>query len=144
MRDLSRDLRYALRMLLKSPGFTAVAILTLALGIGANTAVFSVVDAVLLRPLPYKSPEQLMTISETLPLQGADVVGVAAAEYLDYRDHNRSFSETASFESAGYNLTGEGTPLRINAAQVSASRFPPLGGQPILGRKIHNREDRPG
>ncbi len=144
MQTLWQDLRYALRLLQKSPGFTAVAVLTLALGIGANTAVFSVVDAVLLRPLPYKSPERLVLVSESVPKLGNDDLGVSAAEYFDYRSRNRSFSETASFERDGYNLTGEGTPLRVNAARVSASAFPLLGVQPVLGRTFTNEEDREG
>ena len=144
MQTLWQDLRYALRLLQKSPGFTAVAVLTLALGIGANTAVFSVVDAVLLRPLPYKSPERLVLVSEIIRKLGNDDLGVSAAEYFDYRSRNRSFSETASFERDGYNLTGEGTPLRVNAARVSASAFPLLGVQPVLGRTFTNEEDREG
>jgi putative ABC transport system permease protein len=144
METLLQDIRYAWRMLLKSPGFSSIAILTLTLGIGANTAVFSVVDAVLLHPLPYKNPDQLMLVSETLPMQGHDLVGVSAAEYLDYRERNRSFSETASFERDGFNLTGEGTPLRINAALVSASAFPLLGVDAVLGRTFTEEEDRNG
>jgi hypothetical protein len=101
MQTLWQDLRYALRLLEKSPGFAAVAVLTLALGIGANTAVFRVVDAVLLRPLPYKSPERLVLVSEIIRKLGNDDLGVSAAEYFDYRSRNRSFSETASFEHMG-------------------------------------------
>src|SRR5271157_3630588 len=107
--------RYALRQLRKSPGFAAVAVLTLALGIGANTAVFSVVDAVLLRPLPYPQPDRLMLVTETETQGGEEELGVAAQEYLDYRDQNRSFSSAAAFETAGFNLTGAGEPLRIQA-----------------------------
>src|SRR5208337_29976 len=112
-----QDIRYGLRMLRKNPGFTAVAVVTLALGIGANTAVFSLVDTILLRPMPYRNPEKLVVVSETVPQMGGDTeVGVAAGEYLDYRDRNRSFVQTAAYEAAGFNLTGEGTPLRVNAA----------------------------
>src|SRR6266496_405890 len=106
MDSLIQDVRYGVRMLRKSPGFTAIAVLTLALGIGASTAVFSVVDTVLLRPLPYDHPGQLVTVTETLPEMGSDELGVSAGEYQDYRDRNRSFSEVASYETDGFNLTG--------------------------------------
>ena len=140
-----QDVRYGLRMLRKNPGFTTVAVLTLALGIGANTAVFSLVDTILLRPLPYRDPHQLVLVSETLPQMGGDTeVGMAAGEYLDYRDRNRSFVRTAAYEAAGFNLTGEGTPLRVNAAAVTASVFPLLGVPPRLGRTFTADEERPG
>lgn len=135
-------LRYALRQLRKSPGFTAVAVLTLALGVGANTAVFSVIDAVLLRPLPYPKPERLMLVTETEAQAGDEELGVAAQEYLDYRDQNRSFSSMAAFETAGFNLTGKGDPLRVHAARISASAFPTLGVWPIKGRAFTADEDR--
>ena len=138
------DFRYALRQLRKSPGFALVAILTLAIGIGANTAVFSVVDTVLLRPLPYHQPDRLMLVSETETVAPGDELGVAAQEYLDYRDHNQSFSSVAAFESAGFNLTGEGQPLRIHAARMSASAFPTLGISPMMGRTFTSDEDRTG
>jgi predicted permease len=144
MESLMQDVRYGWRMLVKNPGFTAIAVLTLAIGIGASTAIFSVVDTVLLRPLPYQQPEQLVLVTETLPGMSADEVGVAAGEYQDYRDHNHSFSQVAAFESSGFNLTGTGRPLRINAAGVSASVFPLLGVSPELGRGFTADEDRYG
>jgi putative ABC transport system permease protein len=129
----------------KNPGFTIVAVLTLALGIGANTAVFSLVDTILLRPLPYRSPGELLLVSETLPQMGGDTeIGVAAAEYLDYRDRNRSFVQTGAYEGAGFNLTGEGNPLRVNAAAVTASVFQLLGVPPRLGRFFTADEERFG
>jgi predicted permease len=145
LETLLQDIRYGLRMHLKSPGFTSVAVFTLALGIGANTAVFSIVDTVLLRPLPYDHPEQLYIVSETLPqLGGGEEVGVSAAEYFDYRDRNRSFSQVAAYETEGFNLTGEGAPLRVRAAALSASAFPLLGVQPILGQVFSAEGDRFG
>jgi predicted permease len=142
---LVQDLRYALRMLRKNPGFTIVAVLTLALGIGANTAVYSLVNTILLRPLPYRHPEQLVVVSETAPQMGGDTeVGMAAGEYLDYRDRSRSFTQTAAYEAAGFNLTGEGTPLRVNAAAVTASVFPLLGVAPRLGHTFTADDERPG
>ena len=137
MESLMQDIRYGWRMLGKNPGFTAIAVLTLAIGIGASTATFSVVDTVLLQPLPYQQPEQLVTVTETLPGMSADEVGVAAGEYGDYRDRNHSFSQVAAYQNTGFNLTGEGKPLRINAAGVSASLFPLLGVSPELGRDFH-------
>lgn len=144
LETLLQDLRFGARILRKNPGFAAIAAITLALGIGANTAVFSVVDTVLLRPLPYRDPQQLLLITETMPRQGGSEMGVSAAEYLDYRERNRSFSQVAGFESDGFNLTGSGSPLRVNAARLTASAFPLLGVSPILGRTFAEAEGRAG
>jgi putative ABC transport system permease protein len=141
---LRQDIRYGWRMLARNPGFTAIAVLTLAIGIGASTAIFSVVDTVLLRPLPYRDPEKLVLVSETLPGMSTDEIGVSAGEYQDYRDRNRSFSQVAAYESAGFNLTGTGQPLRVNAAALSASALPLLGVSPELGRGFTTEEDRYG
>lgn len=142
---LLQDVRHGARVLRKSPGFTLTAILTLALGIGANSAVFSLVDTVLLHELPYKNPERLLAITEMLPEMGSnEVVGVSAAEYLDYRDRNHSFSQMAAYESEGFNLTGAGAPLRVNAALLSASTFPMLGVNASIGRTFAAEEDRYG
>jgi putative ABC transport system permease protein len=138
---LLQDIRYGWRMLARNPGFTAIAVLTLAIGIGASTAIFSVVDTVLLRPLPYQQPDKLVVVSETLPGMSIDEIGVSAAEYQDYRDRNRSFSQVAAYESDGFNLTGVGRPLRVNAARLSASTFPLLGVSPELGRAFTQEED---
>lgn len=143
--SLVRDLRYGIRMLVKTPGFTAVAVLTLALGIGANTAIFSLVDTILLRPLPYEDPGRLVVVSESVPLMGGDSeMGMAAGEYIDYRDRNRTFAGIAAYQSVGFNLTGVDTPMRVNAAAVSASAFPLLGVSPRLGRTFAAGEDRQG
>lgn len=144
MKTVLDHIRYSSRALRKSPGFTMVSVLTLALGIGASTALFSLVDTVLLRPLPYRDPEGLVTVTETLPLEGTDEVGVAAGEYQDYRSQNRSFSQVAAYESDGFNLTGAGQPSRVNAAKISASAFPLLGVSPVLGRTFTEDEDRSG
>jgi len=131
--------------LFQSPGFATLDVLTLAMGIGANTAVFSLVDAVLLQSLPYRNTQQLLLLTETLPqLGGADEVGVSAAEYLDYRAANRCFSDIAAYQTSGFNLTGNGTPLRVQAASVSASLFSLLGTSPALGRTFAAGEDREG
>ena len=144
MKTLTDNIRYSSRVLRKSPAFTIVSILTLALGVGASTALFSVVDTVLLRPLPYYQPDQLVTVTETLPEMGTDEIGVAAGEYQDYRAQNRSFSQVAAYEREGFNLTGAGQPLRVNAARISASTFPLLGVSPRLGRPFTDDEDRSG
>src|SRR5215831_423564 len=144
MKTLVENVRHSVRVLRKSPGFTTISILTLALGIGACTALFSVIDTVLLRALPYRSPERLVTVTETLPGMGTDEIGVAAGEYQDYRSQNRSFSQVAAYESEGFNLTGMGQPLRINAAKMSASAFPLLGVSTVLGRTFTEDEDRIG
>jgi predicted permease len=145
------DLRYALRQLRKSPGFSAIAMLTLAIGIGASTAIFSIVDTVLLRPLPYSRPDQLVLVTESLPKLGMEEIGVSAGEYQDYRRENRCFSHVAAFEGSymgrsmvGFNLTGAGAPLRVNGANLSASVFAVLGVSPELGRPFTPEEDRYG
>src|ERR1700758_3636938 len=108
------DLGYAARKLRKSPAFTITCLLTLALGIGANTAVFSTINTILLHPLPYQDPGRLVLVSERLPLEGSNDVGVSAQEYLDYQHQNSVFSEVAAFETDEFNLTGIGQPQRIN------------------------------
>ena len=144
METLAQDIRFGVRMLWKNPSFTLVAVLTLALGIGACTAIFSVADTILLRALPYYEPDRLVTVTETLPQMGTDEIGVAAGEYSDYRNQNQSFSEVAAFQSDGFNLTGQGQPLRVNAARVSASAFPLLRVSPELGRSFTADEDSNG
>jgi len=144
MNGLVSDLRFALRQLRKGPGFFVIAVATLALGIGASTAIFSIVDTVLLHPLPYRQPDRLVLVTESLPAMSADEVGVAAGEYLDYRDHNRSFSQVASYQSTGFNLTGAGRPLRVNAAEISSSAFSMLGVAPELGHAFSQDEERYG
>ncbi|MGI8995653.1 MAG: ABC transporter permease [Pyrinomonadaceae bacterium] len=144
MRTLWQDVRYGVRMLLKAPGFTVVAVLALALGIGANTAIFSVVNAVLLRPLPYADPEQLVQVWEQRPRRGMSQVEVASAEFLNWRAQNQVFEDMAALNFADYNLTGGGEePERIPGAPVSASYFPLLGVKPLLGRTFLPEEDQP-
>jgi predicted permease len=147
LESLWADTKYAARQLRKSPGFALTAIVTLALGIGANTAVFSVINTILFHPLPYKDPSRLVLVSETIPLLGKDEVGMSAAEYADYQRQNRVFGETAAFTNFygdAFNLTGSGQPMRVNAAQISASALPLLGVAPTLGRNFTPEEDRHG
>ena len=138
------DVRFALRQLGRSPGFAVAAVVTLGLGIGANTAVFSVVDRVLLHPLPYKDSGRLMLVTEAASKLSQDEFGVAIQEARDYESQSRSFEQMGTYESMGFNLTGAGTPLRINAAMVSSSVFPILGVEPVLGRTFTADEDRYG
>jgi predicted permease len=144
MQSLIQDLRYAVRLLKKRPGFTFVAVLTLALGIGACSAIFSIVNAVLLRPLPFKDPDGLVLVRENLPKLYGPAVNLSGAEFLDYRDGNNVFSETAGFTDFKVNLTGIGEPQRVPAARVSASFFPLLGVAPAVGRSFAADEDQPG
>jgi putative ABC transport system permease protein len=142
MGTLWQDMRYTVRMLLKSPGFTLVTILALALGIGANTAIFSVVNAVLLRPLPYPNAERLAIMSEWS--QQVPNMSVSYPNFIDWREQNRVFEQIAAFRGAGYILTGAGEPERITAQEVSASFFPVLGTSPAMGRNFAPAEDQPG
>ncbi len=136
---LHQDIRYGFRQLRKSPGFALVAVLTLALGIGANTAMFSVVDTILLRPLPYQEPDRLMLVSETETVAPGDELGVAAQEYLDYRDQNHSFSSVAAFESDGFNLTGRGPTAADSCRSHIRIRFSDAGCFAAHGPRFQQR-----
>src|SRR5207248_9390006 len=124
MAGIIQDLRHGVRLLVKSPGFTTAAILVLALGIGANTAIFSVVNAVLLRPLPFYDPDRLVQLWHTPPQKsfpGMTRFSVSAANYLDWRSQNHVFEQTAIYSFAGYNLTGLGNPEVVHAGSVEPS-----------------------
>ena len=136
------DLRYALRTLRNNPGFAAVTILTLALGIGANTAIFSVINAVLLRPLPFGTPNQLCVITESLP--SVPVVGPSYQNFQDFRDRAKSFSAMSATRITTLTLTGAGEPERLPAQMTSASMFPLLGVSATMGRTFAPEEDRAG
>ncbi|HLM55649.1 MAG TPA: ABC transporter permease [Pyrinomonadaceae bacterium] len=142
--DLGQDLRYGLRGLLKNPGFTAVAVIALALGIGANSAIFSVVNTILLRPLPYKDPERLVTVWEEAAKSGYPRDTPAAGNYVDWRDQNQVFEGMAALADESFNLTGSGEPERIDGRRVSASFFPLMGVEPRVGRAFLPEEDQPG
>src|SRR2546426_937580 len=137
------DLRYAFRQLLKNPGFTAVAVLTLALGIGATTAIFSVVHAVVLRPLPFPESERLVAIWTQTPQ--VDRLPMAAAYHRDLKSQNTVFEDIAMLSRvANYNLTGDGEPERLTAARVAANLFPLLRVKPALGLGFTEEENQPG
>jgi len=139
---LIQDLRYGLRMLAKNPGFTAVAVIALALGIGANTAIFSVVNGVLLQPLPYHDPDRLMLLRETSP--DFSSMSVAYLNFVDWKDQNRSFAGLAAVRWIDYDVTGGGQPEHLNGKMVSADFFRVLGIHPVLGRDFDSRTDRLG
>ncbi|MGE0129997.1 MAG: ABC transporter permease [Blastocatellales bacterium] len=139
-----QDLRYGARMLMKQPGFTFVAIVTLALGIGANTAIFSVVNAVLLRPLPYEESERLVVLHETNPQQGRDEMNISYPNFTDWRARSQSFEQMAAFRSGGIILTGKNEPARLQATVVSADFFALLRVKPLRGRAFLPEEDKVG
>jgi predicted permease len=142
MTTLLQDLRYGTRMLMRNPAFTVVAVLALTLGIGADTAIFSVVNAVLLRPLPYDQSENLVFLTERSPvLEG---MSVAYPNFLDWREQNNAFESIGVFRRSDYNLTGGGEPERIVAGQVSADLFRVLRVNAARGRIFDNDEDKPG
>jgi putative ABC transport system permease protein len=144
MSTLIQDLKYGLRMLAKSPGFTALAVLTLALGIGANTAIFSAVNAELLHPFPFEHLRRMVTISETAPKQHIDRAAVAPANFLDWSTQNRTLDLLAASHGWKVNLTGRGLAERVEGYQVTANFFPLLGVVPRLGRFINATDFNPG
>lgn len=142
METLWQDFRYGLRMLLKAPGFTAIAIITLALGIGANTAIFSVVNGVLLNPLPYDHPDRLVALYSGT--SDFDHSSISYPNFLDWVRDNRSFSALAAFRQDNFDLTGMGQPERVAVEMVSADFFRILGVKPVLGRSFEAKEDQVG
>jgi predicted permease len=137
-----QDVKYAVRMLVKNPGFALIAILTLALGIGANTALFSVVNGVLLNPLPFASPSRLAAIHWKTPQ--FEQASITYPNFLDWQRDNRTFEAMAAYREMDFSLTGYGDPQRLHGQQISADFFPILGVQPILGRMIRREEDQVG
>src|SRR5690348_10370384 len=135
-------LRYTARGLLQTPGFTAVVVAALALGIGANTAVFSVVNGVLLRPLPYRDPDRLVQLRERTTAFSS--MSVAYPNFLDWRDRSHSFTAMAAYRWEDYDLTGRGEAEHLSGKAVSASLFRVLGATPVLGRDFDPAEDRLG
>lgn len=137
-----QDVRYGLRVLLKNPGFTAIAVLTLALGIGANTALFSVVNAVLLNPLPFANPDELLAVYAKST--NFEQSSIAYPNFLDWQKDNQSFASLCAFRSDDYNMTGAGEPERVHIHMISAEFFTTLGMQPLLGRAFRPEEDKAG
>lgn len=141
METIIKDIRYGIRGLIKRPGFTTVAVLTLALGIGANSAIFSVLNAVLLRPLPYADADRIVRIEET---EGNGGMGVSPPNLLDFQQQNQTFESIAGYARGSFILTGAGEPLRVHSCEISADLFSVLGVKPLIGRSFLAADERPG
>ena len=139
---MTKDLVHSIRSLLRNPGFTAIAVITLMLAIGVNTTIFSVVNAVLLKALPFREPQQLVSVHKTE--KPGEFPGIAAYQYLAWKDESKNFEDLAAFSDENANLTGSGEPERIPYAGVTASLFTTLGVQPVRGRFFLPEEDKPG
>jgi putative ABC transport system permease protein len=144
METLIKDIRYGIRGLLKRPGFTLIAVVTLALGIGANTAIFSVVNAVLLRPLPFKEPDRLMVVWERRANSGRANLPISGHEFAAFRERAKSFEALTLIQPNGLNLTGRGDPAIVNVGEVSTEYFSVVGVPPLLGRPFAPGEDQGG
>jgi aryl-phospho-beta-D-glucosidase BglC (GH1 family) len=144
METFIQDLRYTVRMLLKKSSFTAIAVLPLAIGIAANTAIFSVVNALLLRPLPYKNFERISMIWMDNPKLGVTEDWHSYPNYIDFKEQNQSYEDMAAFTTRSFNLTGAGGPVRIVGAWTTASMFTVLGVEPTLGQVFTEAEEEPG
>src|SRR5262245_43671234 len=142
MWTLWHDLRYGARMLIRQPGFTLVSVLTLSLGIGANSVIFSAVNAVLLRPLNFKEPERLVRIWETLPQGGTGTASVPNLK--DWQEQNDVWTQMAGYTTPSFNLQSQESPERVSGATVTADFFDVLGVGPHLGRTFRRGEDQPG
>ncbi len=142
--ELSQDVKYGIRTLGRSPGYAALAILTLGLGIGANTAIFSVINGVLLKPLPYAHGDRLVVVRQSAPLSGQPQLGVAIAEYFDYREHADVFDGLVEYHQMNFDLLNRGEPDRVSTGVVSHDFFDLLGITPILGRSFVASDDEHG
>src|SRR5215510_14252351 len=143
LEEVWQDLGYGARLLLNSPGFTAVAVVTLALGIGANSAIFSVINALLLRQLPYRDPGKLVQVWETDGKRGDNAMTASYPNFIDWRDQNHVFEQIAAYTDRNFILRGTADPERIHGAIVSPSFFPMLDIKPIVGRVFLPEEDHP-
>jgi putative ABC transport system permease protein len=145
MQTLLHEFRYALRQLRKSPGLTLVAVLTLALGIGANTAIFSVVNAVLLRALPYPNADRLLLLWSSAPSQGLPMFGSSPADYRVWRRDNHSFEDMGAFSNSGISMSLEGrSPELLVSSAITANLFPTMGVQPVIGHGFSERNQQWG
>src|SRR5262245_36882342 len=141
MDTIIKDIRYGIRGLSKRPGFTVVAVLTLALGIGANSAIFSVLNAVLFRPLPYVDPDRTVRIEET---EGKGGMGVSPPNLLDFQQQNHTFESVAGYSGGSFILTGTGEPLRVQSCAISSDLFSVVGIRPLIGRSFSTDDEKPG
>jgi putative ABC transport system permease protein len=141
LEDVLADIRFAVREMLRSPGFAIVVVAALAVCIGANTAIFSVVDAVLFRPLPFPNQDRLVSLTEGIPAAGFPVVPFSCSDYLYVTARNRSFVSTASYRTSPYEISGAGEPRQIDGARITASLFDVLQVRPLFGRSFTKQED---
>src|SRR6185436_16213631 len=144
MENLRGDITYAIRNLWKRPGFTLIAVLTLALGIGANSAIFSAINALLLKPLPFPQLDRVVTVWDKMPNQGLEHNEVTFANYLDWQAQNQSFEQLALYRWWNANLAGDDSPERVQGFLVMANYLDTLGMKPILGRNFSTEENQPG
>src|SRR6476660_10619711 len=144
MNTWMQDIRFALRSFAKNPGFTLAAVLSLAIGIGANTSIFSVANALLFRPLPYDSPDRLVILWNRSLGLGFTQDWFSTAQYFDIKTGHHGFEQVAIAIGGNYNLTGQGNPERVGAIRVSSNLLPMLGARPALGRLLMPEEDAPG
>ena len=144
MKSLFQDIRFCVRMLIRQPGFTAVAVLALALGIGANTAIFSVVNAVLLRPLPYPASDQIVRVYNNNPSRGWSRSSISFQDFVDWKEQSKAFAYMAAFNPRSTNLSGEQGPERVDYAMVTSDIFSVLGAKPVLGRAFLPEDDVSG
>src|SRR5688500_667361 len=144
MDTLRKDLLHAFRGLRKTPGYAAVTVLTLALGIGANSAIFSVVNGVLLKPLPYPQPERLVFITSQFPSLGFDQFWISAPEFVEFRERNRSFQDVGAYRAGAVNLGTQDQPRRVNSAIVTSELMPVLAVPPLRGRHFTRADTLPG
>ncbi|HEY6119657.1 MAG TPA: ABC transporter permease [Pyrinomonadaceae bacterium] len=144
MENLVKDIRFAMRGLLKRPGFTAIAVVTLALGIGANTAIFSTINALLLKPLPFPQLDRIVALWDTVPNRGVERNEVTVANYLDWRAQNNTFEQLAIYRWWSTNLTGADAPERVQGFQVTANFLDAVGVKPVMGRNFSEEENQPG
>src|SRR5262245_12968166 len=144
MATLWQDLRYGARMLLKKPGFTLIAVITLALGIGANTAIFSVINGVLLKSMPYHEPERIVLLWGETPSRGEHRSQVSATDVADWRKQNTVFEEVAIYDHWSATLSGEGEAERLSGLQVGDGYFSMMRGRPLLGRVFTPEEQEEG
>jgi len=144
LEEVWQDLRFGARMLMKNPGFTLIAVITLALGIGANTAIFSVTNALVLRPYDFHDLDRLVSVFGTMPQQGDDISLMAPADFADLRRQQTIFADLAAYRQSNSNLTGAGEPERVQNFEVSAGFFRLLGGEATLGRSFLPEEEQAG
>src|SRR5258705_3288731 len=144
MDTLSKDVRYGFRSLLKRPAFTIIAIVTLGLGIGANTAIFSTINSLLLKPLPFPDPDLIVALWDKVPSRGVERNEVTVANYLDWRAQNKTFEQLGIYRWWSTNLTGSDSPERVQGFQVTPNFLDIVGVKPMMGRGFSAEEDQPG